>query len=73
MMPNMFHGTLQPLAGAARTISQLAEDGLLPRILEKRSRTDAPWVATCLTAGKQLCSCCLATQSGSWPLPTLLT
>ena len=51
MMFNMFHGTLQPLAGAARTISQLAEDGLLPRILEKRSRTDAPWVATCLTAG----------------------
>ena len=31
MMFNMFHGTLQPLAGAARTISQLAEDGLLPR------------------------------------------
>ena len=26
----MFHGTLQPLAGAARTLSQLAEDGLLP-------------------------------------------
>ena len=51
MMFNMFHGTLQPLAGAARTVSQLAEDGLLPRILEKRSRTDAPWVATCLTAG----------------------
>ncbi len=51
MMFNMFHGTLQPLAGAARTISQLAEDGLLPRILEKRSRTDAPWVATSLTAG----------------------
>src|SRR5215467_2533372 len=51
MMFNMFHGTLQPLAGAARTLSQLAEDGLLPRTLEKRSRTDAPWVATCLTAG----------------------
>jgi len=51
MMLNMFHGTLQPLAGAARTMSQLAEDGLLPRILEKRSRTDVPWVATCLTAG----------------------
>ena len=32
MMFNMFHGTLQPLAGAARTMSQLAEDGLLPRI-----------------------------------------
>jgi diguanylate cyclase (GGDEF)-like protein len=51
MMFNMFHGTLQPLAGAARTMSQLAEDGLLPRTLKKRSRTDAPWVATCLTAG----------------------
>ena len=51
MMFNMFHGTLQPLAGAARTMSQLAEDGLLPRILEKRSRTDTPWVATSLTAG----------------------
>jgi diguanylate cyclase (GGDEF)-like protein len=50
MMFNMFHGTLQPLAGAARTVSQLAEDGLLPRILEKRSRTDTPWVATSLTA-----------------------
>ncbi|HVN35709.1 MAG TPA: amino acid permease [Casimicrobiaceae bacterium] len=51
MMFNMFHGTLQPLAGATRTISQLAEDGLLPRALMKRSRTDAPWVSTCLTAG----------------------
>ena len=35
MMFNMFHGTLQPLAGATRTISQLAEDGLLPRTLMK--------------------------------------
>src|SRR5258705_13148703 len=51
MMFNMFHGTLQPLAGATRTISQLAEDGLLPRALMKRSRTDVPWVSTCLTAG----------------------
>ncbi len=51
MMFNMFHGTLQPLAGAARTMSQLAEDGLLPRTLARRSRTDVPWVATCLTAG----------------------
>ena len=31
MMLNMFHGTLQPLAGASRTLMQLAEDGLLPR------------------------------------------
>ena len=51
MMLNMFHGTLQPLAGATRTISQLAEDGLLPRALMKRSRTDVPWVSTCLTTG----------------------
>lgn len=51
MVFNMFHGTLQPLAGAARTLSQLAEDGLLPRVLERRlARTDAPWVATLLTA-----------------------
>ena len=50
MMFNMFHGTIQPLAGAARTLAQLAEDGLAPRILNRRSRTDAPWVATLLTA-----------------------
>jgi two-component system, sensor histidine kinase len=51
MMLNMFHGTVQPLAGAARTLSQLAEDGLLPEILSWRTPTDAPWVATLLTAG----------------------
>ena len=51
MMFNMFHGTLQPLAGASRTLAQLAEDGLLPRIFALRSRTDAPWVATLITAG----------------------
>ena len=51
MMFNMFHGTLQPLAGAARTLSQLAEDGLLPRFFERRSRLDVPWIATTLTAG----------------------
>ena len=27
MVLNMFHGTLQPLAGASRTLSQLADDG----------------------------------------------
>ncbi|HEY7669905.1 MAG TPA: amino acid permease, partial [Hyphomicrobium sp.] len=49
---NMFHGTLQPLAGAARTMSQLADDGLLPRFLSLRlARTDCPWAATVLTAG----------------------
>lgn len=51
MMFNMFHGTLQPLAGAARTLMQLSEDGLLPRLLARRSRTDTPWVATLVTAG----------------------
>ena len=51
MVLNMFHGTVQPLAGAARTLSQCAEDGLLPRVVEKRNRHDAPWVATMLTAG----------------------
>ena len=48
---NMFHGTVQPLAGAARTLSQLADDGLLPRLVQRRNRFDVPWVATCLTAG----------------------
>jgi diguanylate cyclase (GGDEF)-like protein len=51
MVSNMLHGTLQPVAGAARTLSQLAEDGLLPRSLAKRNRYDAPYVATLLTAG----------------------
>jgi hypothetical protein len=46
----MFHGTMQPLAGAARTLSQLSEDGLLPRFLAWRSTTDCPWAATLLTA-----------------------
>ena len=47
----MFHGTLQPLAGASRTLAQLSEDGLLPRFLSLRAKTDAPWAATLLTAG----------------------
>jgi len=51
MMFNMFHGTMQPLAGAARTLSQLADDELAPRILSRRSSTDTPWVATLATAG----------------------
>ena len=50
MMLNMFHGTMQPLAGAARTLAQLSEDGLLPRFLGWRSATDCPWAATLLTA-----------------------
>jgi diguanylate cyclase (GGDEF)-like protein/PAS domain S-box-containing protein len=51
MVLGMFSGTLQPLAGASRALSQLSEDGLLPRMLACRSRTDAPWVAILLTAG----------------------
>ncbi len=50
MMMNMFHGTVQPLAGASRTLAQLAEDGLLPEVLARRNRADAPWVATLVTA-----------------------
>ena len=50
MMFNMFHGTLQPLAGASRTLSQLSEDGLLPRFLSLRLSNDSPWAATLLTA-----------------------
>jgi amino acid transporter len=51
MVSNMFMGTMQPLAGAARTLSQLSEDGLLPRSWAKRSRRDVPWVTTLITAG----------------------
>jgi diguanylate cyclase (GGDEF)-like protein/PAS domain S-box-containing protein len=51
MVFSMFSGTMQPLAGASRTLMQLSEDGLLPRFLALRSRTDAPWAATLLTAG----------------------
>jgi len=54
MIFNMLHGTIAPLAGAARTLSQLAEDGLLPEFMAKRSRTDAPWVATLITAGMSI-------------------
>ena len=52
VMFSMFHGTIQPLAGAARTLSQIAEDGLAPRFLAWRMRrTDVPWAATLVTAG----------------------
>ena len=50
MVLNMFHGTVQPLAGASRTLSQLSEDGLLPRLVGRRNRFDAPHVAIVLTA-----------------------
>lgn len=51
MTLNMFHGTLQPLAGAARTLSQMSEDGLLPRMIAWRNRFDVPFVSTLLTGG----------------------
>ncbi len=51
MVLNMFHGTLTPVTGAARTLSQLSEDGLLPRALARRSQRDVPWVASVLTGG----------------------
>jgi diguanylate cyclase (GGDEF)-like protein len=55
VMFNMFHGTLQPLAGAARTLSQLSDDGLPPRFLSWRiAATDCPWTATSLTAGSAI-------------------
>ena len=48
---NMFSGTLQPLSGASRTLSQLSEDSLLPRSIGYRHpRTDAPVVAIVVTA-----------------------
>ncbi|MBI0328466.1 ATP-binding protein [Burkholderia plantarii] len=51
MMFNMFHGTIQPLAGAARTLSQIADDGFAPRWLSVRNRRDVPVHATLATAG----------------------
>ncbi|GAC1305387.1 MAG: hypothetical protein NVSMB21_06980 [Vulcanimicrobiaceae bacterium] len=47
---SMFHGTLQPLAGASRTLAQLADDGIFPRVLGRRNAGDVPWVATLVTA-----------------------
>jgi diguanylate cyclase (GGDEF)-like protein len=51
MVLNMFHGTLTPITGVARTLSQLSEDGLLPRAFARRTRKDVPWVASAFTAG----------------------
>lgn len=50
MMFNMFHGTLAPLTGVARTLSQLSEDGLLPETFARRTKSDCPWVAIVITA-----------------------
>jgi len=55
MMLNMMLGAFQPLSGASRTLSQLAEDGVLPSVLGWRLKlTDAPWVATSFTAGVEI-------------------
>ena len=51
MLLNLFLCSLQPLCGAPRTLSQLGEDGLIPRVFALRSaRTDVPWFATLFTA-----------------------
>ena len=51
MLLNLFLGSLQPLCGAPRTLAQLGEDGLIPRLFARRSvKTDAPWFATLFTA-----------------------
>jgi PAS domain S-box-containing protein len=58
MTLNMFHGIIAALAGPPRALAQIAEDGLLPEFIAKRSRTDCPWVATLLTAaGAIICVC----------------
>jgi amino acid transporter/signal transduction histidine kinase len=54
MVFNMLNGTLAPLTGVARTLSQLSEDGLLPKFFAERTKTDCPWVAVTFTAG---CAC----------------
>ncbi|HEY4187223.1 MAG TPA: amino acid permease [Polyangia bacterium] len=54
MMFNMFHGTLAPLTGVARTLSQLSEDGLLPEAFARRNRADCPWVAILVTAASAI-------------------
>jgi signal transduction histidine kinase/ActR/RegA family two-component response regulator len=52
MLLNLFLCSLQPLCGAPRTLSQIADDGLIPRIFSRRSaKTDVPWFATLFTAG----------------------
>ncbi len=51
MVMNLFLCSLQPLCGAPRTLLQLGEDGLIPRVFARRSaRTDVPWFATLFTA-----------------------
>ncbi|MCP1120692.1 amino acid permease [Robbsia andropogonis] len=50
MVFNMFHGTMQPLAGASRTLWQMADDGLLPTFLGRLSAKQVPTAATLMTA-----------------------
>ncbi|MBI3900169.1 MAG: amino acid permease [Gammaproteobacteria bacterium] len=51
LVVSMCSTALQPIAGASRTLSQLADDGLLPRVLSRRWYNGTPWVATLLTGG----------------------
>jgi signal transduction histidine kinase/CheY-like chemotaxis protein/L-asparagine transporter-like permease len=46
--------TLQGFAGSPRTLAQLAEDGMAPGILQRRSRRGVPVPATLFTAGAAL-------------------
>jgi diguanylate cyclase (GGDEF)-like protein len=54
MLFNMLAGTLTPLAGASRTLSQLSDDGIFPRFLAARTKNGVPWAATLLTAAAAL-------------------
>jgi diguanylate cyclase (GGDEF)-like protein/PAS domain S-box-containing protein len=48
---NLLLCSLQPLAGAPRTLSQIADDGLLPKVFSLRSsKTDVPWFSTIFTS-----------------------
>ena len=48
---NLLLCSIQPLAGAPRTLSQIADDGLLPKIFSLRSsKTDVPWFSTIFTS-----------------------
>jgi|GEM_PF-2267413 len=64
MVFNILIGFGQPLAGASRTLSQLADDGLLPRVFGLRSGYDVPWAATLITAATAIAL--LATNLPIW-------
>jgi len=61
---NMFHIIIAALAGPPRALAQLAEDGLLPEFMARRSSTDAPWVTTLITAAVAII--CLLAQAPLW-------